>query len=309
MTKAEYLRLKSTLDFKPSIFWISVTLCVHVGTVALGGWLVLEDGVRWIGIGLLALAAFQGFAIVHECGHGSFSSSRGFNVLVGHLASILALTPYWPWTYIHTQHHVWAGHLHNDPAVVTLARWRKQGEVPLAARVAWRAWLPVIAFSQLVIFATYPLRMLQQGKLSRGKAVRSAASVFVTVVPHAVFLAITGAWADWLVFLALYLFITELVNVPHHVDRPMYTHKLAVWEQAEIARSCVYPRWLAWALTFQFNLHAEHHVFPTLPWYRLPSARMGVKQLAGPVYTESRGGRWILKNRLRSLTKVALRRR
>ena len=86
----------------------------------------------------------------------------------------------------------------------------------------------------------------------------------------------------------------------------MFDRKLAVWEQAQIARSCVYPTWLAWLMTFQFNLHAEHHVFPTLPWYRLPSARSGVKAAAGSDYTESTGLRWLFANRTRSLSRVAL---
>ena len=30
------------------------------------------------------------------------------------------------------------------------------------------------------------------------------------------------------------------------------------------------PRWLAVCLTYNFNFHIEHHLFPAVPWYSLP---------------------------------------
>lgn len=51
------------------------------------------------------------FIIQHDCGHGSFFSSRKANDRLGRLISILTLTPYGLWRRAHNAHHATSGNL------------------------------------------------------------------------------------------------------------------------------------------------------------------------------------------------------
>ncbi|RUP08577.1 MAG: fatty acid desaturase [Hyphomicrobium sp.] len=64
---------------------------------------------------LLALPAaglvVRAFIIQHDCGHGSFFSSRGLNDFVGRCMSVFTLTPYGLWRREHAHHHASSGNL------------------------------------------------------------------------------------------------------------------------------------------------------------------------------------------------------
>lgn len=62
----------------------------------------------WMSLALAPLAAgflVRVFIIQHDCGHGSFFQSRWANDVVGHLCSLLTLTPYFSWRRQHAGHH------------------------------------------------------------------------------------------------------------------------------------------------------------------------------------------------------------
>ena len=51
------------------------------------------------------------FIIMHDCGHGSFFSSRRWNDIVGFVTGVLTLTPYVQWRKEHAIHHATSGNL------------------------------------------------------------------------------------------------------------------------------------------------------------------------------------------------------
>src|SRR5213594_513456 len=68
----------------------------------------------WLVVPLAILAgAFlvRIFIIFHDCGHGSYFKSRRANDIVGFIAGMLTLTPYYHWRWEHNIHHASAGHL------------------------------------------------------------------------------------------------------------------------------------------------------------------------------------------------------
>lgn len=64
---------------------------------------------------LLAIPAgglvVRAFIIQHDCGHGSFFSSRRLNDFTGRCMSVLTMTPYGLWRREHAQHHATSGNL------------------------------------------------------------------------------------------------------------------------------------------------------------------------------------------------------
>jgi acyl-lipid omega-6 desaturase (Delta-12 desaturase) len=97
-----------------------VTLMVM--TVNTNYWLTLLLAIP--GGGLLV----RFFIIQHDCGHGSFFSSRVANDITGRLMSLLTFTPYGLWRREHAQHHATSGHLEKrgigDISTLTIAEYK-----------------------------------------------------------------------------------------------------------------------------------------------------------------------------------------
>ena len=69
------------------------------------------------------------FALQHDCGHGSFFSSKRMNETVGQIISVLTFTPYDHWRRSHAVHHAGSGNLERrgigDIETLTIAEFEK----------------------------------------------------------------------------------------------------------------------------------------------------------------------------------------
>jgi fatty acid desaturase len=104
--------------------------------------------------------------------------------------------------------------------------------------------------------------------------------------------------------LLLFFVMEELVNLPHHVAMPTVQAKLPAWEQFRATRSCYYPPLVSELLVLNFNFHIEHHLFPSLPWYRLRRARSLVRAALDERYQEAVGIGWNIEYRKRDLQAI-----
>jgi omega-6 fatty acid desaturase (delta-12 desaturase) len=321
--KPEYLALKQSLSVRPRAL-ISVAVLFEV--IALGALAVWLSTGRWpaylLSQFVLATAFFQAFALLHECAHGNAARATWLNVCLGHLASVACFLPFYPWRYIHQQHHAWTGTLAHDPSLAALRDWRRTGAVPPLVRASWRGWVPLAAFIQHVVFWTYPLKLIRcSGDRSqlRRQLIRCAGSVaFIAATYVVAFAAVRSysahaAHTDHATHLSiwtfgpallLYLVACELVNLPHHVGAPLFEQRLPPWEQWRTTRSCLYPRGVSEFFLLNFNFHIEHHVFPFLPWYRLRAARVTLRKALGPDYQQEVGIDWNLRHRTASMNDV-----
>jgi omega-6 fatty acid desaturase (delta-12 desaturase) len=261
---------------------------------------------------ILAAVFFRAFCILHECGHGSASRQRWQNVLSGHLASIFCFLPFYPWKYIHEEHHRWSGHLDKDPTAKALATWKQSRKVPALVRFTWRTWIPLGALIQQFVFWFYPAKLWRQHGFRSPQSFRTTASVSFLGAVYAALLW----WLPWAPLVkafipafVIYLVINELVNIPHHVDRPFgFPERLRPWQQYQTSRSCYYPPFVSELFILNFNFHVEHHLFPALPWYRLRAARSLVKEALAEHYEETWGISWNLRRRREDLETVVLER-
>ncbi|MEO0602783.1 MAG: fatty acid desaturase [Myxococcota bacterium] len=306
LSREEYRRIRSEVDFRPSWSGQLLTLTLFGGTLGTGLALATMSG--WpaylVGVGLVSMAMFQAFAILHDCGHGSYARAPWVNVVVGHLASLVCVTAYWPWVYIHREHHRASLHPKLDPTAVRLVAWRTE-RIPWLIRFAWRSFVPLAAGVQQIVFATYPLRMLREGA-SSGRVARAVSSVLVLLVGVVgAFVAFPGVVRFETIGPAYvgYLVLSEVFNLPHHVDRPTSPAVLPPWQQAVTTRSCSYPPGF-WLVSLHFNLHSEHHVFPDLPWYRLPDAQQRLEPALGEAYEQAPGLTWLWQKRRRPMQEV-----
>ena len=239
---------------------------------------------------LLASSLFRFAAIMHECAHKTLFTRRAWNRLAGYLCSPFCLIPYEPYRRIHEEHHRWVGVLDRDPTQRGLLALRRFS--PLESRVfrlVWKLWLP-LPFAAFLIntYWRHPAREFSAGRRTEG--LRGLAAAVVALVPHGVAAAWLGPgpWAALcLPMLALYCVQLENTYVPQHSklfpflsqDHP---HPVPVFEQDEVTRSSRVPRALAVPFGLNHHLHVEHHLFPTVPWYRLTRVERRLRALGHP---------------------------
>jgi fatty acid desaturase len=315
MTRAEHQAIRSQLSFQRHYVFTLIYLLVDAGLFALGLWL-LASGDRFgyfVSQFLFAVIFFHNFAILHECGHGTASTSRWLNTLTGLYSSPLCFMPYFPWKYIHTEHHTFAGDVDHDPTLKAIRDYRedqrfKNGLIGLA----WRSWVPLLAFIQQLVLWSYPLMLLKLGRL-RGR--RLACSIFSIALLPLSYGTAHYLWpqlfnlANFALSFVIYLVLLELINFPHHIGTEIHRStdkgkKRVLWEQTRVTRSCYYPVVMSELLLLNFNFHIEHHLFPTLPWYQLRRARTLVRQALGNEYQECVGISWNLENRSKPAREV-----
>lgn len=305
--KVAYSALCGRLDFRPSALALFAILAFDAGLLWLWARLAATGSVVNHALSqiVLAIVFFNAFSLLHECGHGSAARSRAANALLGHLASTFCLIPYYPWKYIHKKHHHWAGNLDHDPVLKSLRKFRDRG-VPTTVRFAWRSWLPLGSLMQHFVYLTYPHTMWKEGDRALGEHARNLISLLWLPTSYGLLWATVPELRLSTVVPAfvLFLFAEELVNLPHHVGMPATNDKLRIWEQHRVTRSCNYPHVVSELLVLNFNFHIEHHLFPSLPWYRLRQARRLIKPLLAERYHECTGIEWNVRERKHSLETI-----
>src|SRR5262249_49164444 len=155
-------------------------LVADLGLFALGLWLATSGNLAGYLLSqlLFALIFFHNFAILHECGHETCSSSGLLKPLTGHYASLFCFMPYFPWKYIHAEHHSWAGIRERDPTLRAVLDYRESHRVKTwIIQLAWKTWLPLFSVVQHMVLWTYPLMLLKIGRLRGRRLAFSLASV------------------------------------------------------------------------------------------------------------------------------------
>lgn len=306
--RTEYLQFKTKLNFERS-YWVTFfVIAIDWGLIALAIKLLSVPG--WVPFVLsqlvFAMVFFHSFGVLHECGHGTASSHRWLNTVTGLYASVLCFLPYFPWKSIHQRHHVWAGNSDRDPTARNLKTWQSQRRIPWLLRFAWRSWLPLAAFAQHVVFWSYPLVLMREDKRQLVRCWLSVALLPLCYVTLYLMWPSVFRPKNFALAFAIYLVASELVNMPHHADLFKFSEKLPLWEQWRAARSCYYPLGISELFVLNFNFHIEHHLFPSLPWYRLRHARKLIRPMLGREYNESVGIGWNVSNRSRDIQQLLL---
>jgi omega-6 fatty acid desaturase (delta-12 desaturase) len=313
MDRSQYLELRASLVRPKRRFALALALGLN-GVLAAGIagiWIcAAQSPLRFLSIPLLSVLMFRSFALMHEAVHGVASRTRFTNEAVGVVSGALCLLAYEPWKAAHLEHHLWSGNIDRDPVmamVKVFPRW--PGPLRATLSFGWRIWLPILSVLQHSVFFALSASYFAR----RPKTLLSGASVLAApLLWGALFFLLPASISGGVVLpaIALYLLGTEIINAPHHLGLPQYggDTKLPLWEQFRIARTCVYPRWLARFVVLNFNYHAEHHMFPDLAWYELPLAHEAVRVIFAHGYHEDPQFAWVLRNRRRALLAVITQR-
>lgn len=266
-------------DTARSVFELGITL---VGFFAL--WTAAAFALK-ISIPLaILLAVINGgflvrlFAIQHDCGHGSFFSSRRLSDWTGRVLGIVTLTPYDVWRRTHTIHHSHAGNLDK----------RGIGDVHTLTVAEYNALTPFQAFKYrlyrhpLVMFGLGPTYLFFiQNRIPLGLQGRVYwVSAMATNLAMAVALLLVFAVGGWQALAFIFLPTTLvaasagvwLFYVQHQFETTHWENE-PDWQihEAALHGSSHYdlPLVLRW-MTANIGIHHVHHLYSRIPFYRLP---------------------------------------
>jgi beta-carotene/zeaxanthin 4-ketolase len=192
------------------------------------------------------------FIIAHDAIHGSvFVGSHRLNHLIGQLAlTLYALLPYQKLSFNHLNHHQYPGQA-GDPdfhdgihcnMVVWYLKFMK-GYLDVRQRM-------VLLFGMGIIFLVLYL------------------GFHIPVANLLLFWVLPIAFSS----MQLFLFGTYL---PHRMDKG----ESGIAESSHPVKSSHYPLILSFLTCYHFGYHWEHHAYPFLPWYKLPSVHQVTKMV------------------------------
>jgi omega-6 fatty acid desaturase (delta-12 desaturase) len=217
------------------------------------------------------------FIIFHDCGHGSFFSSKAANDTVGFITGVFTLTPYYEWRHEHALHHATAGDLdrrgRGDVWTMTVSEYRAAS---FWQRLGYRLYR-----NPLVMFGVGPLyvfllkqRLPRPGSEPRERLSVHLANLALTVIIAALTLAI-GLKAVLLVHLPIMLISGAagvwLFYVQHQFEE-VYWQRSGERDYVDVALKgsslFALPRVLQW-FSGNIGFHHIHHLSPRIPNYRL----------------------------------------
>lgn len=247
----------------------------------------------WVLEFFTGLSVFRFLVILHECGHGNLFHQDYLNHIVGYCASVVCLHPYESWRQVHKQHHTWVGVVDRDPTVSSLLKLKQSPRLRMLFNWLWWAWLP-IGFMKYVVDVFW-LRSWQGRNSDQScEHQRIRLSMCFTGIPHLVLILTLGV-VQYLTLFAPMLFIfcfwCESVQIPFHAGFSSFlSHQhpkpIPYFEQDSVTRNLTMSSLFRVLLGYNFYLHVEHHLFPTVPWYRLPNIQQKLHQLNDIDYTE-----------------------
>jgi acyl-lipid omega-6 desaturase (Delta-12 desaturase) len=276
-------------DFK-ALRQIAVTSLLFFPIVAVMLWLspLNHPGALILSIPAGALLT-RFFALQHDCGHGSFFSSKRKNEIAGNILSLLTFTPHDHWRNCHAIHHAGSGHLDRrgigDIETITVEeyrslspfnRWRYRimrhpiialligpplyflllQRWPYASRRNKSEFLPGVMLHNLALVAFYGALCWFMGPWL----------VLSVVVPS----TIVGAWIGGWLFFVQHQFEETLWDGADKWDVKIAALKGSSHLQL--------PAILNW-MTCDIGLHHIHHLSSRIPNYRLRECMAGHKTL------------------------------
>jgi fatty acid desaturase len=253
---AARVALDDDLAAVPAVAWPTVALTAAVALLALLGAWLRARGAWAPGALCVYLAGWGGFAVLHEASHGNVARARWLNALAGEIAAAVMLCRFLAFRQIHQRHHRHT----NDPT--------RDPDHFSGAGPAWQRALRLAA-TDLHYYFEYDPGALRASTVEHALSWASALALVACIAA----LVATGHGVDfvlgWALPIRASMFTAALLAdyLPHR--RPAAVPRAAggLAHTAQLA-----PSPLVDALTLCHSHHLLHHLWPRVPFYRLPAA-------------------------------------
>jgi fatty acid desaturase len=237
---------------------------LFVGLYGLSWWTASRLGRPefWLAAWLVQAALLVGgAAALHEATHGNLYRSDRANHIAGVLWALPFFAVFATYRAFHLEHHAHTGDT-NDPEPRGAFSSAKQQLI--AMPIIGTAFAMGLAFTTIRVLSGHPPRWVRTAR--QRKAIRRGALVVAAALVAALWVGLQAPFlvlSAWLVPLALAHVGLALPSLPEHYGLPG-GHDATITSCS--ITSCRAGRWLLW----NNNFHAEHHLYPAVPWHRLP---------------------------------------
>jgi fatty acid desaturase len=246
---------------------IAVAGCLHF--VAMGTWWVLATGFV-LGVLLNFLYAAQ-----HELSHATVFKTRKLNEVFGRIVGFIQFFPRDFDQIMHFAHHSHTGN------------WERDGELVREpyTLVTYLLWLSGVTYWRNRIFGLVRracgvivepyIRVEEEAKVIRESRIHVALYLAILLVSIA-----TGSWVVltfWVLPLLAGKPVHQLQNTIEHLG---LSHEDDILENTRSTRTNALMRWLCWQMPY----HTAHHVFPSVPFWKLRELNAKIEGNAGEVH-------------------------
>lgn len=249
---------------------LALHLLVLVGTGSLiyasaGNWYLLIPAMILHGFPIVSM-----FAPMHECVHRTAFDSRWLNEVVGWFAGLLSFYNFTYYRYYHTWHHRYTQDPQRDPELMTpKPRTLWDYIVEISAVTFWwgRPWM----FLKMILGKTQGWPFIPDN--SRTKIALSAAAQVAVYVAAGVSIALGYPYALYYFFLPALLAqpILRAILIVEHTGCSETEDGLT---NTRTTLAGHFVRLVMWNMPF----HAEHHLYPSIPFHRLPETHQHIRQ-------------------------------
>lgn len=214
----------------------------------------------WLLLPVQGLLIIFLFTLEHEATHRTPFRTVWLNDWVGRLCGVLLVLPFEWFRAFHMAHHRWTNLPGKDPELA--------GPKPATVR----AWVWQVSGLPYWIAEARLMAALVRGRVTdgfvaegaKGRVVAEARAMAVIYLAAAASLVWTDVllWV-WIVPVLLGQPFLRLYLLAEHGDCPEVVN---MFENTRTTFTTRAVRWLAWNMPY----HVEHHVWPTVPFHRLP---------------------------------------
>lgn len=247
----------------------AIALACVAHAYALGTWWVLLTGL------ILGVLVNFLYAAQHELSHATVFATRWLNELWGRIIGFVMLFPRDYDQIMHFAHHQWTqdwerdGELVREPYTLTTYLLWLSGVTYWRNRVAG-----IIRRARGIIIEPY-IRKEEEAKVIRESRIHLA--LYVVMIGGSL---VAGSWV-WLTFWLLPMVLTKPVHqLQNTIEHLGLSHEQNILENTRSTRTNAVMRWLCWQMPY----HTAHHVFPSVPFWKLRALNDKIEQNAGEVW-------------------------
>lgn len=271
--------------FEPSYIHVAYRLLEVLAIATFGYQLVLRD-YFYTGLFLIGIAAGRAGWVQHEGNHNSLTGNMFVDKLIGSFYFSMgeAGSAKW-WIASHNRHHASPQHIGYDADLNTLpllafdritATFGSPGWLQYQAYGFIPSTWVVVLFWKLYL---HPYAIIRKRAISDGVFLVFHYAVFYYLFSYMGWPKMIYAHFIWGSVEGSYLFTNFALS---HTHKPIIEHEDSEdWVRAAILRTVnIRPNFLVnWWMGY-LNCQIEHHLFPTMPQFRIPYIVPRIKELA-----------------------------
>ena len=249
---------------------ISAILCVgYIHTIVLGtAWALLTGFLLGILLNFL-------YAAQHELSHSTVFSTRKVNEIFGRVIGFLMIFPRNYDQVMHFAHHTHTQNWEKDGELVREPYTLRSYLLWMSGITYWRnRFFGVIRRARGIIIEPY-IRVEEEAKVVQESRIHLILYVIIALGS-----IVTQSWAVlsfWILPMIATKPIHQLQNTIEHLG---LSHNDDILENTRSTKTNAFMRWLCWQMPY----HTAHHVFPSVPFWKLHKLNTKIEAQAGSVH-------------------------